>query len=230
MSNGAKAKQCATGELLESYVNNKGSLEANEIYKIALSLCNIIENFHKGDFFIINRDLSPRSIIVMKNKEAKLVDKKSDLRMFHSKNANLQYHRLWEASKQHDLHSLAMLMYFMATGTTAYSVLDIFKDDSYPDNVDRSLKEIMHRCFEESDQNKYSSVEELSMEITMRILENNRYKETVNLINSKIETGISRRRVRKRRANRAFSYNEGLDYVKYFVKRGKKRLQISLRL
>lgn len=230
MSNSAEDKQCISGEVLESYVENKNFLEAGEIYKITLSLCNIIENFHKGDFFIINRDLSPRSIIVMKDKEVRLVDKKSDLSMFHSKNTNLQCHRLWEASKQHDLHSIAMLMYFMTTGKTAYSVLDIFKDENYPGKTDKNLKEIIHRCFKESDQNKYFSVEELSREIIMKILENNKYKETANLINSKLETGVSRRRMRKRRSNKALSYNEGLSYVKDFIRKSKKRLQVSLRL
>lgn len=226
----SEEKQCLEGELLETYVMNKHILSIDEIYRIILNLCTIIEGFHKGDFFCIHRELNPLNIVIMKNKEVTLTYKKSDLYMFHSRNTSLKNHRLWKMSKQNDLHSIGMIMYFMATGKYVYTILDVFIDDNYPDNIDKSLKKIIHRCFKENDKDKYFSVKELSEEITIEMLKNIKYKEIINSINLDSKIIITKQRRERTIKPTTITYiNKGMNYFKHIIRESRKKFEVSIK-
>lgn len=226
----SEEKQCLEGELLETYVMDKHILSIDEIYRIILNLCKLIEGFHKSDFFSIYRELNPSNIVIMADKDVTLTYKKSDLYMFHSRNTSLKNHRLWKMSKQNDLHSIGKIMYFMATGKYAHTILDVFIDDNYPNNIDNSLKEIIRRCFKENDRNKYLSLEELSEEITIEMLKNIKYKKIINSINLDSKVVITKqRRQRTIKSNTITYINKGIDYLKHIIRESKKRFQLSIR-
>lgn len=223
-------EQYLAGELLETYVMDRHILNIDEIYRIILNLCTIIEEFHKGDFFIIHRELNPSNIIIMKNKDVTLRCKKSDLYMFHSRNTSLKNHRLWKMSKQNDLHSIGKIMYFMATGKYAHTILDVFIDDNYPDNTDENLKKIIHKCFKEDDKDKYFSLKELSEEITIEMLKNIKYKDIISSITLDSKIIITKQRRKRTIKHNEITYiNKGIDYLKHIIRESKKRFQLSIR-
>lgn len=207
--------QLVEGEILEDYVIDKEDLNFYEIYKITLNLCDIIEKFHKEDFFITLRELNPRNIIIMENNKVKIVEKNSYSHMMLNKNDNLRNYKLWKLSKQNDLYNLGKIIYFMATGSMPRTVLDIFIEDNYPEDIDKNLKDIIYKCFEGNDKNTYFSVEDLSREISMEILRGNKHREIIDLsnLNAKLEVTRQRRTV-KVKSNKTIDFFKGLGYLK----------------
>lgn len=223
--------QWVEGEKLENYVRNKDGLTLHEIYKITLNLCNIIEKFHREDFFITLRELNPHNIIVMENNKIKIVEKNSYSHMLHNKNDSLRNYKLWILSRQNDLYSVGKIMYFMATGKMPRTVLDIFIEDNYPENIDKNLKNIIYRCFEGNDKNTYFSVEDLSKEISMEILRGIKHRKIIESSNLNVESVVARQRRRaKVRSNKIVDFSKGLAYLKDVMGRtGAKDILIFVR-
>lgn len=226
-----KETQWVEGELLENYVRSKESLSLYEIYKITLNLCNNIEEFHKEDFFITLRELNPNNIIVMGNNEVRIVEKNSYSHMVYNKNVSLRNYRLWKLSKQNDLYSVGKIIYFMATGKIPRTVLDIFIEENYPENIDKNLKSIIHRCFEGNDKNTYFSVEDLSKEISMEIIKNIKHKKIIDSNDLNVELAdVRQRRKSKIKSNKTMDFNKGLVYLKDFMaKAGAKDILVFVR-
>lgn len=207
--------QLVEGEILEEYIRDKESFNLYEIYKITLNLCDIIEKFHKEDFFISLRELNPRNIIIIENNKVKIVEKNSYSHMLHNKNDNLRNYKLWQLSKQNDLYNVGKIMYFMATGKMPRTVLDVFIEDNYPENIDKNLKNIIYKCFEGNYKNTYFSVRDLSREISMEILKGIKHRESIDLSNLNAELEVSRqRRALKVKSNKTIDFRKGLGYLK----------------
>lgn len=225
-----KDTEWVEGEKLENYVRNKDGLTLDEIYKITLNLCNIIEKFHREDFFITLRELNHRNIIIMENNKIKIVEKNSYSHMLHNKNDSLRNYKLWMLSRQNDLYSVGKIMYFMATGKMPRTVLDIFVEDNYSENIDKNLKSIIYRCFEGNDKNTYFSVEDLSREISMEILRRIKHREIIDSSNLNAELLTARPRKAKVRPNKVIDFSKGLVYLKDVIGiRGAKDILVFVR-
>ncbi|WP_186429478.1 hypothetical protein [Clostridium sp. BSD9I1] len=212
--------QLVEGEILEEYIRDKESFNLYEIYKITLNLCDIIEKFHKEDFFITLRELNPRNIIIMENNKIKIVEKNNYSHMLRNKNDNLRNYKLWKFSKQNDLYNVGKIMYFMATGNMPRTVLDIFIEDNYPEDIDKNLKNIIYKCFEGNDKDTYFSVEDLSREISMEILRGTKHRKIIDCSNLNAETEIARqKRTIKVRSNKTMDFRKGLVYLKDLIGR-----------
>ncbi|MBE6067420.1 MAG: hypothetical protein E7211_06945 [Clostridium lundense] len=212
--------QLVEGEILENYVRGKESLNLYEIYKITLNLCDIIEKFHEEDFFITLRELNPCNVIIMENNKVKIVEKNSYSHMLLNKNDNLRNYKLWKLSKQNDLYNVGKIMYFMATGKMPLTVLDIFIEDNYPENIDKNLKNIIYKCFEQNDKNTYFSVEDLSREISMEILKYIKHREIIDFSDLNAELAVTRQRRKvKVRSNKTICFRKGLCYLKDLIGR-----------
>ncbi|MBM7871600.1 serine/threonine protein kinase [Clostridium pascui] len=207
--------QLVEGEILEDYVIDKEGLNLYEIYKITLNLCDIIEKFHKEDFFITLRELNPRNIIIMEDSKVKIVEKNSYSHMLQNKNDDVRNYKLWKLSKQNDLYNVGKIIYFMATGKIPRTVLDIFIGDNYPENIDKNLKNIIYKCFEGNDKNTYFSVEDLSREISMEILRGIKHREIIDLSNLNVEVAVTRQRKKaKVRYNKTMDFRKRFGYLK----------------
>lgn len=226
---------------LENYVKNKNFLKCEEIYDITLSLCNAIKRFDNIDSSVVYMELNPSNIMILNNRKIILDD--SNISRLHKaankndgldKNYNEDYilrqHILWKFSRQKDLHSIGMIMYFMTTGKIPLTILDPLKDSNYPDNIDNNLKRIIQKCFDNNYTNKYLSIEELSKEITIGILSNNNHKESISLYNIStdlcmVADSIRVKRVERHKAKKkVMSVSTGMDatvaFLQSIVKKG----------
>lgn len=198
---------------LENYVKNKNFLKCEEIYDITLSLCNAIKRFDDIDSSVVYMELNPSNIRIINNRKIILDDSSiSKVHKYTNKNDGLdknynedyiiRQHTLWKFSRQKDLHSIGMIMYFMTTGRIPSTILDPLRDSNYPDNIDNNLKRMIQKCFDNDYTNKYLSIEELSKEITIGILSNSKYKNSMDLYNSSTDLCIAAKSSRVKRMER----------------------------
>lgn len=178
------------GQLLNKYVKEKESLEQEEIYNITLNLCDAIKNFNTINSPILYKDLKPSDIVVIENRGVILIPyntsklKEPIKKEGSHKEKSAVKQSIWQRfNTQNDLCSIGMIMYFMATGKVPYTVLEPFIDENYPDNIDDNLKRIIKNCFAIYPKNRYTSIESLSKEITVELLENRKNRKSTNLSN-----------------------------------------------
>lgn len=225
---------------LESYVKNKSFLNSEEIYDITLNLCNAIEYFDNINSSVIDIELKPSNIMILKNRKVildessiskvhKTVNKNDNLDRKYNEDYILRQHILWKFSRQKDLRSIGMVMYFMTTGKIPSTVLDPLRDSNYPDNVDNNLKRIIQKCFDNGYSNKYLSIEELSKELTIRILTNSNYEKPMDLYSfdtdlyTLTESSRVKRIERYKAKKKAMNVSTGMDATLAFLQNIVKR-------
>lgn len=177
------------GQLLNQYVEERDSLEQEEIYNIALNLCDAIKNFNTMNSPILYKDLKPSDIVIIENRGVIVIpyniskcNSSIESEYLYKENV-VKQSILKRFSTQNDLCSIGMIMYFMATGKIPFTVLEPFIDESYPNNIDDNLKRIIKNCFAIYDKNKYTSIESLSKEITVELLKIRKKRKSNNLNN-----------------------------------------------
>lgn len=165
------------GENLKEYVKRKGSLNAEEICKIALEIGKIVKYLHSFDPPIIHRDLKPSNIMITPEGEVVLIDfgisrvykpgQESDTVYIGSKGyaAPEQFYGTGQSSVQTDIYALGAVIYFMITGKAPSTALEPLYDENYVENVNTDIREIIKKAMKIEVEERYKSIEEMSKEI-----------------------------------------------------------------
>lgn len=175
---------------LEDYVKDKKQLRAEEIYTIAVNLCEAIQKSTTLNIYNGYRELKPSNIIITSNKKVtlfhydinnihKVYDSKGTISM--TSNTNTSYERRNTANfiRQNYILSIGMVMYYMTTGKFPLTVLQPLMDESYDENVDENLKRIIRKCLQSDGSMEYGSIEELKREIIIGLMRESKYKDTL---------------------------------------------------
>lgn len=160
------------GETLQDYVNNNNLKEPEQICRIVLSICEIIEYLHSFDPPIIYRDLKPSNIMISPEGKVVLIDfgisrvykhgeDKDTIYMGSKGYAAPEQYGIEQTCKQTDIYGLGAVMYFMITGKTPSALLEPLKDESYDSEVKLELKRIIQKAMQIDIEGRYSSVEEI---------------------------------------------------------------------
>lgn len=163
------------GYTLQNIVKASHSLSEAKLYKYALELCDIIAYLHSLTPPIIYRDLKPSNIIITPEDKVVLIDfgisrtykenKSSDTIHMGSRGyAAPEQYGLAQSGKQTDIYGLGAVMYFMSTGKAPLSLMDPFKDKNCT-NIAPALKKIIQKCMHIDAECRYSSVEQLKLDI-----------------------------------------------------------------
>lgn len=227
-------KHYIKGEVLENYIKINGVLKAEEIYKIALSLCNEIKNYNKLKDSAAYLDLKPEDIMLVENKKVILINYynyngnnfNSNINFICTYNGKKEYLR--EFSIQNDLCNIGSIMYFMATGKLPYTVLEPLMDGNYPKGTSGNLIRIIKNCFEIYSSNKYLSIEEVKREIIVELLKYNETIKTRDLFQADIlkegakETKLNKSKVKKRTVKSSNFAASVLGFIQETMRKSKK--------
>lgn len=165
------------GENLKEYVKRKGSLNTEEICKIASKIGQIVEYLHSFDPPIIHRDLKPSNIMITPEGEVVLIDfgisrvykpgQESDTVYIGSRGyaAPEQFYGTGQSSTQTDIYALGAVIYFMITGKAPSTALEPLYDENYDGNVNVDIREIIKRAMKIKVEERYGSIQEMSKEI-----------------------------------------------------------------
>lgn len=165
------------GENLKEYVKRKGSLNVEEICKIALEIGKIVKYLHSFNPPIIHRDLKPSNIMITPEGEVVLIDfgisriykpgQESDTVYIGSKGyaAPEQFYGTGQSSIQTDIYALGAVIYFMLTGKAPSTALEPLYDENYVENVNIDIREIIKKAMKIKAEERYRSIDEMSKEI-----------------------------------------------------------------
>ncbi|MBM7870370.1 serine/threonine protein kinase [Clostridium pascui] len=165
------------GENLKEYVKRKGSLNTEEICKLASEMGKIVEYLHSFAPPIIHRDLKPSNIMITPEDEVVLIDfgisrvykpgQESDTVYIGSRGyaAPEQFYGTGQSSIQTDIYALGAVIYFMLTGKAPSTALEPLYDENYDENVNVDIREIIKKAMKIKVEERYGSIEEMSKEI-----------------------------------------------------------------
>ncbi len=150
-------------ELLE--MTKEGHLKHEEILRITLQLCDILQYLHEQTPPIIHRDIKPDNIIITKGGECKLIDFGISRRMQDGAEADTvimgtqllappEQYGYTQTDPRSDIYALGILMFYMATGSYQIKELQQF-------NINKKLLKIIKKCTQFSPKERYSSIKQL---------------------------------------------------------------------
>ncbi|MBP1754600.1 MAG: hypothetical protein H6Q59_998 [Firmicutes bacterium] len=150
-------------ELVE--MTEEGHLQNEELFRITIQLCDILEYLHSQKPPVIHRDIKPDNIIITKQKDCKLIDFGISRRyqgkvdsdtfvMGTQYSAPPEQYGFAQTSVRSDIYSIGVLILYMATGS-----LDIRKLKNY--SVSEDIQRIIRKCTEFSPKDRYTSVKQL---------------------------------------------------------------------
>ncbi len=67
-------REFVDGHSLKEIVHVQGALELDEVYSLALNMCDILEHLHSHSPAIIHRDFTPDNLLLNQDKQLKLID------------------------------------------------------------------------------------------------------------------------------------------------------------
>lgn len=160
------------GETLQDYINNSNSKEPEQICRITLRICEIIEYLHSFNPPIIYRDLKPSNVMISPDDKVVLIDfgisriykhgeDKDTIYMGSKGYAAPEQYGIEQTCIQTDVYGLGAVMYFMITGKAPSALLEPLKDESYSSEIKLDLKRIVQKAMQIDIEDRYSSVEEI---------------------------------------------------------------------
>ncbi len=175
-------------ELLESrtlkdYVEEKGALRVDEIYKISIQIASALDAAHKQH--IIHRDIKPQNIILSKNLVAKVTDfgiakatSTATITNFGSTMGSVHYFSPEHAKggytdEKSDIYSLGVVMYEMATGRVPFDsdspvsvalkhIQEVPKEpNEINPNIPENLNEIIMKAMAKNTSSRFKSAADM---------------------------------------------------------------------
>lgn len=166
------------GVTLKDYVKENKLIKVEKIGLIISQLCDIIGYLHSFNPPIIYRDLKPSNIMITPEEKVILIDfgisktykegKNNDtVAMGSNGYAAPEQCGSGQSCIQTDIYGIGMVMYYMLKGKTAATALEPLMDENYGDEVSINLKNIIKKCIQIDIKDRYSSTEELKLEIEL---------------------------------------------------------------
>lgn len=198
-------------ELLESrtlkdYIEEKGALSNEEIYKISIQIASALDAAHKQH--IIHRDIKPQNIMLSKNLVAKVTDfgiakatSTSTITNFGSTMGSVHYFSPEHAKggytdEKSDIYSLGVVMYEMSTGRVPFDsdspvsvalkhIQEIPKEPiELNPNITENLNEIIMKAMAKNTASRFKSAAEL-----LECLHQENGKKDIRKSSSNVEAG-----------------------------------------
>ena len=150
-------------ELVE--MSRDGYLHPEEIIRIVLMLCDILEYLHSRKPPVNHRDIKPVNIIITGQGECKLIDfgisrqfdeetKADTVAMGSRFSAPPEQYGFAQTDARSDIYAIGVLMFYMATGS-----LDIKEIEEYA--IAKGLLGIIRKCTRFSPSERYETVKQL---------------------------------------------------------------------
>ena len=179
------------GKTLKEYVREGNISGEEDIYKIMLGICGIIEYLHGLNPPIIYRDLKPSNIMITKEKKVVLVDfgiakqykldNNDDTRKVGSNGyAAPEQYGSGKCCNRTDIYGAGMVLYFMASGNNPSTPIEPLIDGNYKENLSNDIKRIIQKCVQIEINDRYDTIEALKKDIN-EVVEKNIYEKTLFL-------------------------------------------------
>lgn len=160
------------GETLQDYIKKSSFIEPQQVCKIAISICDIIEYLHSFNPPIIYRDLKPSNIMITPKDKIVLIDfgisriykqdgDKDTVYMGSKGYAAPEQYGTEQTCMKTDIYGLGAVIYFMVSRKAPGSLLEPLKDDSYGVDVNDGLKKIIKKAMQIDIEGRYSAIEEM---------------------------------------------------------------------
>lgn len=154
-------------ELVE--MTEAGHLQNEELHRITLQLCDILQYLHTQKPPIIHRDIKPDNIIITKQNECKLIDfgisrryqGKGDSDTFimgTQFSAPPEQYGFAQTNERSDIYSIGVLMFYMATGSMNIKELKQYQ-------IPGDIRRIIMKCTRFSPKDRYASVKQLKYKL-----------------------------------------------------------------
>lgn len=168
-------EQYLEGDTLKDYVGKNGALREDIIILFAVQLCDLIHYLHSTERPILYLDLKPENIILI-GMTLKLIDFGSALyqdEMSENRNyygtrgfAAPELYRHKKIDERCDIYGIGSLLYYMAAGHEISE--NCFDNDNIDllGNYSKRLKNIMNHCLKFNPSERYTSVGQLSKQLS----------------------------------------------------------------
>ena len=177
-------EQYLEGVTLKEYVQSQGPIREYIIISFALQLCDLINYLHSIERPIIYLDLKPENIIVT-GTTIKLIDFGSALYKDELKEgqgycatkgyAAPELYRRDIIDERCDVYGIGMLLYYMVTGLSIGNRLEKITNVDFAGSCSKQLKNIINRCLKFNPSQRYSSVTQLSKNLSAIIRKEKQY-------------------------------------------------------
>lgn len=158
------------GESLKSYRLNHHFIQEDIIINFSMQICELIQYLHKNEKPILYLDLKPENIMVS-NHTLKLIDfgtatyfeeTKERKHLVGTKGyAAPEQYRRGNIDERCDVYGIGMLLFYLVTGITFDSTINILKNIDEVENCSKKLKSIINRCLKFHPSHRYQSVLQL---------------------------------------------------------------------
>lgn len=158
------------GESLEKRMKSCGIMQEEEVGRIMMAVCDILQKLHEHQPPIVHRDIKPSNIMLSQDGVVKLVDfnaakeyadgKNEDTRLIGTQDfAAPEQYGFGQSSPQTDIYALGVTMNYLLTG-------------DYPKNQlwNGRLKTVIRKCIQINPKERYTGVLQLktAIETVMR--------------------------------------------------------------
>lgn len=154
-------EEFVSGVVLTDYVNMKNGLSKDETIRIAVQICNGLKAVHS--LGIVHRDITPNNIMITKDGIAKIIDfgisrttkanQSCDTQILGTQGyAAPEQFGFHQTNSKADIYSVGVLINYMQTLKLPSEEL-----------ADNSLTEIVLKCTQIDENNRYRDIEALSM-------------------------------------------------------------------
>ncbi|MEG0805844.1 MAG: Stk1 family PASTA domain-containing Ser/Thr kinase [Lachnospiraceae bacterium] len=185
--------ECIEGITLKTYIEKKGKLSFKETISIAIQVSNGIRAAHNKQ--IVHRDIKPQNIIISTEGKVKVTDfgiaRAATTNTISSDVMGSVHYTSPEQARngfvdfKSDIYSLGIVMYEMVTGRVPFSgdsavavaiqhlQEDIISPGSYVPDLPVSLEKIILKCTQKSPDRRYSSVDDLIVDLKKALISPN---------------------------------------------------------